>query len=308
MPRDPRTAALRRFAMSITAFNIVGHLLLGFEQAFITPIAAILVAYAVELGLETIDARARRRPAKYLGGWVKLMDFLLPAHISALACAMLMYANARLEPVLLAVVIAITSKYVIRVAVIDRSGRRSVRHVLNPSNFGIVAVLLLFPWVGIAPPYHFTEFVSGPVDWIIPLAILSAGTMINAKLTGKMPLILGWVGGFAAQALIRTAVDGTSTWSALLVMSGTAFILFTNYMITDPGTTPVAPWRQVAFGAGTAAVYGLLVSFHIVFGLFFALSIVCAIRGVGLALVSVARRRAALAGEPVRVPEPAVAG
>ncbi|MEU7896005.1 enediyne biosynthesis protein UnbU [Nonomuraea sp. NPDC049152] len=308
MTRDPRTAALRRFAMSITAFNIIGHLLLGFEQAFITPIAAVLLAYAVELGLETIDARARRRPAKYLGGWVKLMDFLLPAHISALACAMLMYANARLEPVLLAVVIAITSKYLFRVTVIDRSGRSSVRHVLNPSNFGIVAVLLLFPWVGIAPPYHFTEFVSGPVDWIIPLAILSAGTMLNAKLTGKMPLILGWVGGFVAQALIRTAVDGTSTWSALLVMTGTAFILYTNYMITDPGTTPVAPWRQVAFGVGTAVVYGLLVSLHIVFGLFFALSIVCAIRGVGLAFVSISRRRAALAGEPVRVREPAVAG
>lgn len=308
MTRDPRTAALRRFAMSITAFNIIGHLLLGFEQAFITPIAAVLLAYAVELGLETIDARARRRPAKYLGGWVKLMDFLLPAHISALACAMLMYANARLEPVLLAVVIAITSKYLFRVTVLDRSGRSSVRHVLNPSNFGIVAVLLLFPWVGIAPPYHFTEFVSGPVDWIIPLAILSAGTMLNAKLTGKMPLILGWVGGFVAQALIRTAVDGTSTWSALLVMTGTAFILYTNYMITDPGTTPVAPWRQVAFGVGTAVVYGLLVSLHIVFGLFFALSIVCAIRGVGLAFVSISRRRAALAGERVRVPEPAVAG
>ncbi len=283
---DPRTAALRRFAVSITALTVVGHTLLGFEQAYATPVVAVLTAYSVELLLETVEARARGRPAKYAGSPMMLLDFLLPAHIAGLACAMLLYANSRLWPVVFAVTVAICSKYVIRVRVSGRS-----RHVLNPSNVGIVVTLLLFPWVGIAPPYQFTEWVSGPVDWIIPAAVLAAGTMLNAKLTKKMPLIAGWLGGFALQAVVRTSVEHTATESALLVMSGAAFVLFTNYMITDPGTTPTRPWRQAMFGLATAAAYGVLVYGHVVFGLFFSLAIVCAGRGVGLAALSWWRRR-----------------
>jgi hypothetical protein len=304
---DPRTAALRRFATSITVFTILGHTVLGFEQAYITPVVAVLVAYVLELGLETLDAWVHRRPVKYAGGPVQLVDFLLPAHISGLACAMLLYANSRLSPVILAVAVAIGSKYIVRVTVNGRS-----RHVLNPSNSGIAAVLVLFPWVGIAPPYQFTEWLSGPLDWVVPVAVLASGTMLNAMLTKKIPLILGWVGGFVVQAIVRTAVDGTSTVSALLVMTGVAFVLFTNYMITDPGTTPVRPWRQAGFGAATAAVYGLLVHFHIVFGLFFALAIVCPLRGVALALVAWRRRaphaeRERTATSPARpAPSPAL--
>ncbi len=295
--RDPRTGALRRFATSITVFTILGHTVLGFEQAYVTPVVAVLVAYALDLGLETVDAWAHRRPVKYAGGPTKLADFLLPAHISGLACAMLLYANSRLGPVILAVAIAITSKYIVRVTL---NGRQ--RHVLNPSNSGIALVLVLFPWVGIAPPYQFTEWLSGPVDWVLPVAVLASGTMLNAMLTKKIPLILGWVGGFLGQAIVRTAVDGTSTMSALLVMTGTAFILFTNYMITDPGTTPVRSWRQVGFGAATAAVYGLLVHFHIVFGLFFALAIVCPLRGAALAFVAWRQRAPHAQRAPAAVP------
>jgi hypothetical protein len=307
-PRDPRTTALRRFAASITIFTIVGHTLLGFEQAYITPVVAVLAAYAIEFGLETVDAWAHRRPPKYAGGPVAVIDFLLPAHISGLACAMLLYANSRLGPVIFAVAIAIASKYLVRVTIRGRQ-----RHVLNPSNLGIAVVLVLFPWVGIAPPYHFTEWLIGPWDWILPIAILASGTMLNAQLTKKVPLILGWIGGFAVQAVVRTLIDGTSTLSALLVMTGTAFILFTNYMITDPATSPVPPRRQFAFGAATAAVYGLLVHFHIVYGLFFALVIVCVLRAAGLAVFAwwerrtqVQRARPRVAAEPA-FPEPRAA-
>ena len=43
---------------------------------------------------------------------------------------------------------------------------------MNPSNFGIAIVLLLFPWVAIAPPYHFTENLSGPPTGSIVAVIL----------------------------------------------------------------------------------------------------------------------------------------
>ena len=63
-------------------------------------------------------------------------------------------------------------------------------------------------------------------------------------------------------------------------MTGVAFILFTFYMVTDPATTPSGKPGQVAFGAGVAVAYGLLLTVHVVFGLFFALTIVCAMRDV----------------------------
>lgn len=301
---DNRVRALRRFAVSITVFTIAGHLILGFEQSPITPVAALLTSYASALLLERLDSWALRRPAEYAGGPGALAVFLLPPHITALACAMLLYGNTSLWPYLFAVVVANSTKYVVRVRV-----RGRLRHVLNPSNAGIVATLLIFPWVGIAPPYHFTNFFNGTVDWLVPLAILALGTMLNAKLTGKMPLILGWVGGFAAQALLRWLLFDHALISALLPMTGVAFILYTNYMITDPGTTPVKPRNQVVFGVTTAFVYGLLVVSEVVFGLFFALVITCVLRGVVLvvaprltAIRSVARARIAPRAEPAPVP------
>ena len=65
-------------------------------------------------------------------------------------------------------------------------------------------------------------------------------------------------------------------------MTSAAFIIFTLYMIPDPATTPLKPARQALFGFSVAMVYGTLQILHLVFGLFFALLIVCAIRGLSL--------------------------
>lgn len=287
---DKRVKALARFAVSISVLTLVGHLALGFEQAPLTPVVAVLVSYATALGLERLDASAWQREPEYAGGIRSLVVFLLPAHITALACAMLLYGNASLWPYVFAVVVGNGAKYVVRI----RVGTR-LRHVLNPSNTGIVVTLLLFPWVGIAPPYHFTNGVTGAVDWIIPLGILMLGTMLNAKLTGKMPLIIGWLGGFVAQAIIRAVFFEHNLTAAMLPITGVAFILFTNYMITDPGTTPRSTRNQVVFGLTTALVYGVLVVSGVVFGLFFALVIVCVLRG---AVLWAARPAAAAAPAP----------
>jgi hypothetical protein len=58
-------------------------------------------------------------------------------------------------------------------------------------------------------------------------------------------------------------------------------------MIPDPATTPLAPARQALFGAAVALTYGVLQLLHVVFGLFFALLIVCAIRGLSLHVAAV---------------------
>lgn len=285
--KSSRLGGLRRFAIAITVFNILGHAYFGFEQSYAQPLVALGTAYAIEFLLEFLNARFEGRAPFYAGGFRNVIDFLLSAHITGLAVSMLIYTNDRLWPVMFGTAVAVCSKAVLRIP----AGKGS-RHFMNPSNFGITATLLLFPWVGISPPYHFSENLYSIGDWVLPAFIVVSGSFLNLRFTKRMPLIISWLVGFAAQAYVRHLVLDSSFTSALLPMTGVAFILYTFYMVTDPATTPGGLKGQIAFGAGTAAVYGLLMVSHIVFGLFFALTIVCAVRGVSVHLQALAARRA----------------
>lgn len=280
-PRDLRLVALRRFAFAITFLNVLGHTFLGFEQSWAQPLAALATAYTVELLLEWLAARSESRAPRFAGSWSNLVHFLLPGHITALACAMLLYSNDRIWPMVFAVTCGIAAKTLFRPIVGDLSkGRR--RHFFNPSNTGITVTLLCFHWVGIAPPYMFTENLFGWADWALPAIIIFSGSFLNLKLTRKIPLIVAWLGGFFLQALVRALVFGTPLAAGLNPMTGVAFLLFTFYMVSDPATTPFEPRRQVAFGLAVAAAYGVLMVNHVVFGLFFALTAVCTARGLYL--------------------------
>jgi Na+-transporting NADH:ubiquinone oxidoreductase subunit NqrB len=272
--RDLRLAALRRFAVAISVLNLVGHGVLGFEQSYAHVAIALAAAYATELALEIVDARACQRAVAFAGGARPLIDFLLPAHITALACAMLLYANDRLAPVAFAAAFGVASKSVFRARI---GGAR--RHFMNPSNAGIATTLLVFPWVGVAMPYQFTENLHGAADWILPLVFVCVGSFLNAKLTRRIPLVVGWVGGFVIQAVVRSAVFDVRVLPAIAPITGVAFVLFTFYMVTDPGTTPSRPRDQLAFGAAVAAAYSALQVVHVVYGLFFSLALVCSVRG-----------------------------
>ena len=188
---------------------------------------------------------------------------------------MLLYANERLGPVIFASVVAICSKAVLRARV-----GNGTRHFFNPSNFGITVTLLSVSWVSVAPPYQFTENMTGAGDWILPAVIICTGTFLNARFTRRLPLIAAWLGGFVAQAALRSLFFETPFGAGLVPMTGVAFILYTFYMVTDPATTPEGRRDQIVFGLSVAGVYGLLMVNHIVFGLFFALTIVCAVRGL----------------------------
>lgn len=296
--KDVRLAALRRFATAITVLNLLGHTVLGFEQSLAVPLVALLAAYSTEILLEILESRRFGRRPRFLAGGTAPIDFLLSAHISGLAVGMLLYANERLLPIAFAAVTAIASKHLLRVGTNGGS-----RHVFNPSNLGITATLLAFPWVGIAQPYMFTENLRGGWDWLLPAVIICTGSFLNAKLTRRVPLILAWLGAFVLQAVVRHFLFGSLLLPALNPMTGVAFLLFTYYMVTDPATTP-SSWRgQVAFGAAVGAAYGTLMALHVVFGLFFGLSLVCAGRGVLLYLRAHAEQRAEARGRiPVRFP------
>jgi hypothetical protein len=306
---DPRYVALRNFAISISVLNIFGYAWLGFEQPWLWPILAVLVGYTTEIVFETISAWVHRRQPRFMGnGFRGLYEALLPSHITALAVNMLLYANNQFWPVAFGIVVGVGAKHVLQAPI---NGR--MRHYMNPSNFGITAVLLCFShWASIAPPYQFTENANTFFRVMIPLIIATAGTVINAMLTKKVPLILGWMGGFAIQAFVRHWIWDVSLFSALGAMTGVAFVLFTNYMITDPGTTPSKARNQFMFGGSVAFVYAVMMQFNVVYTLFFAVTVVCGLRGLGWWGVHFfgkykARRTAAAAERPLGANPAAVA-
>ncbi|HSK63331.1 MAG TPA: hypothetical protein VK893_05810 [Pyrinomonadaceae bacterium] len=292
--RSARLGGLRRFAIAITILNLLGHTFFGFEQSWAQPLVALGTAYPLAILLEAIQCWSNGKKPAFSGGVRALIDFLLSAHISALAVAMLLYANDRLWVVAFATAVAIGSKVLFRQP--GRSGPG--RHFYNPSNFGITVTLLLFSWVGIAPPYQFTENLDRIGDWLLPTVIICSGTFLNYRFTKRLPLICAWLIGFVLQAAVRSLFFDVPFVAGLLPMTGVAFILYTFYMVTDPATTPKGVLQQIVFGFSVAAVYGILLTVHVVFGLFFSLSIVCTIRGIFLYAQSwetnVARERIAI--------------
>ena len=292
-----RLFALWYFMILMIVWNILGHLYLGFEQSHAAVFVALGTGIFVQFFLEWVDARAKNREVRWAGGWGNFINALPAAMIPAFACSMLLYPNERLWPFVFATALAIGSKVLFRAPV---SGGMT-QHIFNPSNFGIAMTLVLFPQVGFAPPYHFTENLVGVWHWILPVFILFTGVIIHGFFTGRLPLVAAWLIGFALQGQIRALIYGFPPIVPLMPMTSAAFIVFTLYMVPDPATTPLNPWRQAAFGFSVAMVYGIIQMLHLVFGLFFALITVCAIRGISLHLYYAFKAR-----KP-NLPEPAVA-
>lgn len=274
--------ALKRFAMSITFLTIVGHLFLGFEQAPIQPLIALLVGYILQLALEWLHAYANNTTPKFYGGFNRLVAFLLPTHIACLSIAMLMYFNDRIWIICFAVAVAITSKTLFRVPT-----KQGSRHFFNPSNFAISATFLLFPSVGLTMPWMWTTEISGWADWAFPVLIFILGTMLHLKYASRIWVVISFLVSFAAQALFRGLFfEDTNLWTALAPATGVAAMIFTFYMAPDPATSPTGMWQQIVFGTGISLTYMLLVMSHIVFALFFSLTIVCLLRGFIMAVAS----------------------
>jgi enediyne biosynthesis protein E5 len=281
-----RTFALWWFTSLLIVWNVIGHTVLGFEQSWATPLVAIATAVAVSIVLDWVDARARGRELRFMGSVGEFVNFLPACLIPGFACAMLLYSNERLSPLVFAVVLSIGSKLIFRAPV----GEGRTQHFFNPSNLGVSATLLLFPEVSFAPPYHFTENVTGLWDVAIPIVILMSGIRIHAKYTGRLPLVGAWLAGYALQGVVRAAFAGAPLFVPLMPMTSAAFIVFTLYMVPDPATTPLKPARQVLFGLAVALAYAVIEASHLVFGLFYALLVVAAVRGLSLHVFDLWRR------------------
>ena len=272
---------LRTSATLATVFVILGQTFFGFEQSVAQVFVCLLAGYSSAILFEWIDAKANNDIPGYLGGgFKKFVDWLLSAHMTSITLSFLLYYNRQLWIAALTVVLAIGSKYLFRVRV---NGK--LQHFMNPSNFGIAVVLSTYTWVGVLP-WGWTINLHGKWDWIVPLVITGLGLRLNLLFTGRLPLIGSWLGMFIVQAAFRSWRMDTPLAGQLVALTGITMVLFTLYMITDPQTSPSRPRSQVVFGAGLAIAYSILFDLHLQYTMFYAVTAVCAIRGMVLYFAS----------------------
>jgi Na+-transporting NADH:ubiquinone oxidoreductase subunit NqrB len=202
----------------ITVILLVGQLSFGLLESFSRTIISIAAALLVDLVL------SRLTTGKY--------PHLAGAYITGISVGILLRAPDY-WPYALCSAIAITSKYAVR---------WRGRHIWNPSNLGIVALLLL------APDYVSTLSVQwGNTVWPM-LVVWALGALILWRVK-RLHITATYVVSFIVLAFVRSGITGHAFLAEVAPITGPMYQLFIFFMITDPKTTVKTRWGQclVAF-------------------------------------------------------------
>ncbi|MGB7751199.1 MAG: hypothetical protein WCF88_06570, partial [Candidatus Acidiferrales bacterium] len=190
----------------ITCILVGGHLSFGMLESYQKTALAILASIAADLVLGRI----------FFGKWPNVAS----AYITGISVGILVRSPA-FWPYVLCSVISITSKYVLRV---------KGRHIWNPSNFGISALLFLAP----------ETVATLSIQWgnyLLPMLVIWAlGSVIIWRLR-RFHITLIYVVSFIAFAFLRSYITGSPWQSEIAPLTGPMYQLFIFFMITDPKTT-----------------------------------------------------------------------
>jgi len=251
MPTPVLQGARRKFSLDnryiaplfITFILVVGHLGYGILESYEKTGVAIVVALVAELVLGRI----------FFGKWLNLSS----AYISGISCGILVRSPA-LWPFALASLLSIMSKYVLRV---------KGRHLWNPSNFGICALLFLAPETVAALSVQWGNF-----KWPL-IVIWTLGSIIIYR-AKRIHISATYVASFFAFAFLRSYITGDSWWAEVAPITGPMYQLFVFFMVTDPKTTVKSKKWQCIVVFLVAFVEMLLRLNHVVHAPLYALFLV----------------------------------
>ena len=245
-PKTPRRARIDpRFLapILITCVLLAGQLSFGFLESWSRTFLAIVTAIGVEMAI----GRA------VYGKWPHLAS----AYVSGISVGILVRSPAY-WPYALCAAISIMSKYVLRVR---------GRHLWNPTNFGIVAMLLLAP----------DAVASLSVQWgnnLLPMVIVWVFGAVILRMVGRLHITLTYVASFLLFTVVRTAVTGHPFLAEVAPITGPMYQLFIFFMITDPKTTVGPKWAQCLVAFLVAAVEAVFRLMQFVHAPFYALFVV----------------------------------
>lgn len=187
------------------------------------------------------------------------------ALITGLSLCLLLRAND-LWPFVFAALLGTGSKFALR---------RGDRHVFNPANFGLVALIALSgaAWTSTG------EWGSAP--WFSALIALLG--LIVCWRALRLDAAILYLGVFALLVTGRALYLGDPLEIPMLRLTHGALILFAFFMISDPKTTPEDPRERAVFIALAALIaYVLQFHFFISDGVFYAPFLLALIRFVAL--------------------------
>jgi len=190
----------------------------------------------------------------FWGRWPHLAS----AYISGISAGILI-KSPELWPFVLCGLISITSKYVLRIG---------NRHLWNPTNFGVTAMLFLAP-ASVAS----LTVQAGNNGWSV-LVIWFLGGMIMYRL-GLWHVPLTFVAAYVPLSFFRSAVTGQYWQTEIAPITSPMFQLFIFFMITDPKTIVRGRKKQVLVVLLVAAMETFLqLAFKDLYSLFHSLFIV----------------------------------
>ncbi len=227
----------------ITCVLITGQIAFGFLESWSRTFLAIATAIIVELLVVRL----------LYGRWPHLAS----AYVSGISVGILVRSPA-FWPYALCAAISITSKYVLRVR---------NRHIWNPTNFGIVMMLLLA-----------SDTVAGlSVQWgnnLLPMVFVWAFGAVILRMVGRLHITVTYVASFLVFAAVRAGITGHPLLSEVAPITGPMYQLFIFFMITDPKTTVGPKWAQSLVAVLIAALETVFRLMQFVYAPFYALFII----------------------------------
>jgi Na+-translocating ferredoxin:NAD+ oxidoreductase RnfD subunit len=155
---------------------------------------------------------------------------LLSAYISGISLTLLLKPQgSALWPFVLGGILAIASKYVLR---------RRDSHLWNPTNFAIVALLLLAPdRVSVLSHQWGNDLPTNLVIWCFGLVIAARVRVLH--------ITLAYVAAFLVLNGLRSVLLGQPVLPELAPITGPMYQLFVFFMITDPRTVVRGRRKQI---------------------------------------------------------------
>lgn len=249
----------------ITTILVVGHFTFGILEGYEKTAIAILSAIGAEMLFGKLTYGRWMHPAS--------------AYITGISVGILI-RSPFIWPYFFASVISILSKYVLR---LDN------RHLWNPSNFGIEALLFLAP--------DTASLLS--VQWgnnLWPMAVIWTLGFVIVWRVGKLHVSAAYVAAFVVFALVRSGLTGTPWPATMAPITGPMYQLFIFFMVTDPKVAVRSKSGQVATVVAVAFVEMLFRLNEVIYAPLYALFFV----GPTALLIERAlhRRRAATRAAP----------
>ena len=207
----------------ITLILVIGHLSFGILESYQKTMLAIVTSIACELLLGRL----------FLKRWPNLAS----AYITGISVGILLRAPGY-WPFVVCALLSITSKYVLRV---------NGRHIFNPSNFGICAMLFLAS----------DAVATLSIQWGNNLAAMAVIWVLGSLIiwrARRFHICVTYVATFLLLSAVRAWITGDPWLYEVSPITGPEYQLFIFFMITDPKTTVKSRLGQCVVAFSVAVV------------------------------------------------------